>query len=148
MIKITLWKDKIFWMALLSVVPFYLFLVSFAKIPVNFKPELFWSSSFLLLSFLFPFLEEIVFRGFLQEKISTSSMFKLKKLWQLSYANIFTSLIFCALHFIYHSPLWAFSVFFPSLVFGFFKERYQALYVPIILHIFYNASYFILFGID
>ncbi len=44
-----------------------------------------------------------------------------------------------------HGPLWAALVFFPSLVFGFFKDRTKHLVAPVILHVFYNAGYFWLF---
>jgi membrane protease YdiL (CAAX protease family) len=37
-------------------------------------------------------------------------------------------------------------VFFPSLVFGLFKDRTQRLLAPILLHVFYNAGYFWLFA--
>ena len=30
----------------------------------------------------------------------------------------------------------------PSLLFGYFKDRYRSLTIPIILHVFYNAGYF------
>ena len=56
------------------------------------------------------------------------------------------SLVFTGLHFIYHPPLWAASVLLPSLVFGYFKDRYRTLTTPIILHVFYNAGYFWLFA--
>ena len=62
------------------------------------------------------------------------------------HANLLTSLLFTALHFINHAPLWAAAVFFPSLVFGFFKDRTGKLAAPIILHVFYNSGYFWLFG--
>ena len=60
--------------------------------------------------------------------------------------GVLTSLLFTALHFINHAPLWAAAVFFPSLVFGFFKDRTGKLAAPIILHVFYNSGYFWLFG--
>jgi len=36
-------------------------------------------------------------------------------------------------------------VFFPSLVFGYFKDRTGRLTAPILLHIFYNAGFLWLF---
>ena len=66
----------------------------------------------------------------------------------LSKANVLTSLLFTALHFFSHSPLWAAAVFLPSLVFGHFRERHNSLVSPIILHAFYNGLYFSLFGIQ
>ena len=64
----------------------------------------------------------------------------------VTHANLITSLVFTGLHFIYHPPLWAASVLLPSLVFGYFKDRYRTLTTPIILHVFYNAGYFWLFA--
>jgi hypothetical protein len=63
----------------------------------------------------------------------------------LTHANLLTSLVFTALHFIAHPPLWAAAVFLPSLLFGFFKDRSGTLAAPILLHVFYNSGYFWLF---
>ena len=68
------------------------------------------------------------------------------RLGPLSHANILTSVLFTALHFINHPPLWAAAVLFPSLVFGLFKDRSGGLAAPIILHVFYNSGYFWLFA--
>ncbi|MGB5306133.1 MAG: JDVT-CTERM system glutamic-type intramembrane protease [Gammaproteobacteria bacterium] len=98
---------------------------------------------YLLPALLYPVLEEIVFRGLLQdfvrERISASAF------GPLSVANLLTSICFTALHFIYHPPLWAALVLFPSLVFGFFKDRTGHLTAPIVLHVFYNAGFLWLF---
>jgi hypothetical protein len=49
-----------------------------------------------------------------------------------------------------HPPLAAISVMIPSLIFGHFRDRYNAapyqhLAAPIGLHIWYNSGYFLLF---
>ena len=87
-----------------------------------------------------PVLEELVFRGLLQGWL-------IKQPWAggqvlgISFANIMTSLLFASLHFIYHEPLMAIAIFFPSLVFGYFRDRYEGWLVPSIgLHCFYNLS--------
>ena len=100
--------------------------------------------AFLLPVLVYPVLEEIVFRGLLQELLHeyVSDRF----LGPLSIANLLTSLVFTGLHFVYHPPLWAALVFFPSLVFGFFKDRTQSLAAPIVLHVFYNAGFLWLFA--
>jgi len=92
---------------------------------------------------VFPVLEEIVFRGLVQE-LAHDYVSK-KFLGPITIANLLTSTLFTALHFVNHSPLWAALVFFPSLVFGFFKERTRGLAAPIILHVFYNAGFLWLF---
>jgi len=102
---------------------------------------------FINLVLLQPTLEELVFRGLIQGWL-------IKQLWAggqilgISFANMMTSLLFTALHFIYHEPLMAIAVFVPSLVFGYFRDRYDGWLVPCIgLHCFYNAGYFLIFGI-
>ena len=98
---------------------------------------------YLLGALLYPVLEEIVFRGLLQEFVR--ERISDKSFGPLSIANLLTSLCFTALHFIYHPPLWAALVLFPSLVFGFFKDRTGQLTAPIVLHVFYNAGFLWLF---
>ena len=61
-------------------------------------------------------------------------------------ANLLTSLVFAGMHFFYHLPLWAAAVFIPSLVFGYFKDKYLSLGPPILLHVYYNSGYYWLFG--
>lgn len=99
---------------------------------------------FLMPALVYPVLEEIAFRGLLQEvvreRLSRGSF------GPLSHANLLTSLVFTALHFIYHPPVWALLVLFPSLVFGFFKDRTQSLTAPVILHVFYNSGFLWLFS--
>ncbi|MEJ2060231.1 MAG: JDVT-CTERM system glutamic-type intramembrane protease [Gammaproteobacteria bacterium] len=95
----------------------------------------------LKLVLFFPLAEEIVFRGLIQDFLHTH----LKHQWgYLSAANLLTSLLFAALHLINHAPAWALLVIFPSLVFGYFRERHETLLTPVGLHIFYNAGYFLL----
>ena len=99
----------------------------------------------MLPALLYPVVEEIIFRGLVQEFIHDHLSHK--SLGPLTLANLLTSLLFTGLHFFFHAPLWAALVFFPSLVFGFFKDRTQRLLAPIILHVFYNAGYFWLFTV-
>jgi uncharacterized protein len=92
---------------------------------------------------LYPILEELAFRGWLQETLLTKGFQKQK--FGFSQANLFTSILFVSLHFFNHSLLWATAVFFPSLVFGFFRDRHNSVLPSILLHIYYNAGYFLLF---
>ncbi len=97
---------------------------------------------FLKLVLVIPILEELVFRGLVQEYIGQHTQTR----WGLlSVANLITSLLFTAMHFLFHAPLWAVAVIFPSLLFGYFRERHASLVTPIILHVFYNLGYFLLF---
>jgi len=98
---------------------------------------------FLSLVVLYPVIEEIIFRGLIQEL--AHDYISRQSLGPISIANLLTSFLFTGLHFIHHAPLWAALVFFPSLVFGFFKDRTRQLTAPIFLHIFYNAGFIWLF---
>jgi membrane protease YdiL (CAAX protease family) len=112
-------------------------------------PDLAWPAhapgNFLKLALVFPVVEELAFRGFLQGALYKTAWGKRIRLG-LSEANMLTSLIFALAHLFSHSPLWAGLTIAPSLVFGFFRDRYDGVMSPIILHIFYNTGYFWLFG--
>ena len=113
------------------------------------SPDLGWPArapgQFLLLCVVYPVLEELAFRGFLQGFFRQKA-WGLRSAGGMSAANLLTSLVFAALHFLRHAPLWAGLTFFPSLVFGFFRDRSGSVVPPIVLHVFYNAGYFWLFG--
>jgi membrane protease YdiL (CAAX protease family) len=104
-------------------------------------PDLPWYQLFLVLLIL-PVLEEIVFRGLLLEVLA--KRFR-QRFAQLTLANLLTSLVFVALHLIHSASGWALLVFFPSLVFGYLKERHASLISPILTHIFYNLGFYWLF---
>ncbi len=100
--------------------------------------------AYLLPVLLYPVLEEIVFRGLIQELVH--DYLSARVFGPLSAANLITSALFAGMHLFTQPPLWASLVFFPSLVFGFFKDRYHSLTTPILLHVFYNAGYLLLFA--
>jgi len=100
---------------------------------------------FLQLALLYPIVEELVFRGLLQEKLWQTRLSRLS-IYCISMPNIVTSIIFTGFHFIAHPPTWAVVVIVPSIVFGFFRDRYQHVIPAVILHGFYNSGYFLLFG--
>ena len=93
---------------------------------------------------VYPVLEEIVFRGGLQTAFH--KVFQSPPLGPVSLANLGTSIVFTVVHFVYHAPLWAVSIFIPSLIFGYLKDRYHSLRSPIAVHIFYNLGYYWLFS--
>lgn len=95
----------------------------------------------LWLGFALPALEELAFRGGVQDALGRLTG---RRLGPLSLANLGTSVLFAALHLVAHPPLWAAAVFFPSLVFGWSRERCACLAAPIALHAFYNSGYFLL----
>jgi len=137
------WKDPLFFAAIGVALLYWVALYMLTQ-PL---PDLSWPLReplrFIYPALLYPVIEELIFRGYIQDlahrRLAT---------WQLgplSHANILTSLLFTALHFINHPPLWAAAVFIPSLLFGFFKDRSGHLGAPIVLHVFYNSGYFWLF---
>ena len=99
--------------------------------------------TFLILAVTYPILEEIVFRGLIQDALK--NLLPAKHLGPLSLPNLATSLLFGGLHALLRSGITGIMVFWPSLIFGYFKERSGGLGVPIGLHIFYNSGFFLLF---
>ena len=100
---------------------------------------------FALLAIVYPVLEEIVFRGGLQAFLLKVPQGQLR--WRgVTAANAATSVVFSAAHLFAHAPLWAAAMFFPSLVFGYFRDRDASLAIPITLHIYYNVGYFLVFA--
>ena len=100
---------------------------------------------FLMATLVYPVLEELAFRGFVQGALRRTR-WGVRSVAGVSGANLATSVAFAALHFLRHPPLWAGLTFFPSLVFGYFRDRSGGVALPIVLHVFYNAGYFWLFG--
>ena len=111
--------------------------------------DLYWLlgdlESFFFLVFLYPVVEELTFRGVIQEYIAKKTVCQ-NLFLHLSVANLLTSLLFVLMHFVHHKPVWALMVFFPSLLFGYFKERFKMVIPSIILHMFYNFTFFSLAG--
>lgn len=99
-------------------------------------------SGWLLLRFILvqPIVEEIVFRGmmlgWLQGKLP-------QRYGPITLANLLTAMAFSAAHLFSHPPLWALSVLVPGLIFGYFRERFDALWPAIVLHVWYNAGFFL-----
>jgi membrane protease YdiL (CAAX protease family) len=139
-----LWRDTLFWLAVMAGPLCWLLLYLLLR-PAT--PQWTWPlaapADYLLPVLFYPVLEEIVFRGLLQEL--AQEYISRRTLGPISLANLLTSLVFTGFHFLNHAPLWAALVFFPSLVFGFFKDRHGTLTAPILLHAFYNAGFLLIF---
>jgi uncharacterized protein len=135
--------DRRLWAAFIAA-PIYWTVVACRQMPAL---ELHWPwhspLAFLLIVLVYPVLEEIVFRGLIQEFIQRLLPFPF--LGPVSMPNAITSILFAGLHILISTTLAGAWVFFPSLVFGYFKDRYLKLTAPILLHIFYNGGYFMLF---
>ena len=88
-----------------------------------------------------PLLEEVLFRGIIQGQFAKSEWGKRSWL-SISSANAVTPVFFVAMHMINSSPLFALTVFAPSLVFGYFRDRCNSVYPCIVIHSAYNAMVF------
>jgi hypothetical protein len=97
----------------------------------------------LSLVLLQPVLEELLFRGVVQGQFLLRTWGGEKR-WGMTQANLLTSVLFMLAHAIYHPPLWAVAVFVPSLVFGYFRDRYGNITPSLALHVYYNMGYFLL----
>lgn len=98
----------------------------------------------MLLSLLLwqPVVEELLFRGLLQEHLSRRLPGAIV-VAGLSRSNLLTSLLFAAAHLLLHAPAWAAAVLVPSLVYGYFRDRYGSVLPALLLHVTYNACYFL-----
>jgi len=114
--------------------------------PVKMRPDwpLIQPVLFLLLVLISPVLEELVFRGLLQGWLC-QFQFGVRRFGFVSFANISTSILFSLLHLISHPWFWAVAVFIPSIIYGYFRDKYQSVIPAIILHVFYNSAYFYLY---
>ena len=86
----------------------------------------------------FPIIEEILFRGILQGQLRKTTWGSRSWL-NISAANGVTSILFAGIHMINNSPIFALTVFAPSLLFGYFRDRCNSVYPPILLHSAFNA---------
>jgi uncharacterized protein len=86
-------------------------------------------------------IEEAAFRWGLQNMLS--GIFRGRMvIGPLSLANLTASLAFSGLHFVHQPPLWAASVFIPSLIFGWVWDRHRSLLACSAVHFFYNLLFF------
>jgi len=93
----------------------------------------------------YPVIEELAFRGVIQGWLlrRTDSA---KIAGKLSWANGITSLLFVAVHFVHHTPVWAAAVWIPSLMFGYVREYSGSVVPAVILHGMYNLFFYALLG--
>ncbi len=138
----TIISDKFFWAAFLAGLFFWAGYD--VLVPLTDSALSRFTLKQIVLSVLaYPLLEEAAFRGWLQGKLLTVDRFK-KKWMMISAANVITSLAFVAIHLFYHNWYWAVAVFVPSLVFGFFRERYNSIIPGCVLHAWYNSGFYFL----
>jgi membrane protease YdiL (CAAX protease family) len=89
-----------------------------------------------------PLVEELLFRGLLQGFLRRTPIGR-RALAGVSAANVITSLAFVGVHFVNQPPLWALGVFFPSLLFGYFRDRTDSVWPPLVLHVTFNTAFFL-----
>ena len=140
----TFHRDRLFVAAVLAGVGFWIMLWWLLLRPIRWQQVGSWH--FLSLVVVQPCLEETVFRGLLQGRLSRWC--RMRTTWRgFTAANGVTALLFTTGHFVHHPPLWATGVIVPALVFGFFRDRYASIWPGMLLHIFYNGGYFVLTGL-
>jgi len=132
--------DPLFVIALVTGPGFWLIWFLYQNIPLNLGWPRDALLTFLLLSVIYPVLEEIVFRGALQGWLR--GWREMANSWRgLTFANGLTSLVFSTLHMFQNSLSVSILVFIPSLIFGFFRDRYDRVLPSIFLHVFYNFGF-------
>lgn len=143
--KTKCYKDRVFRGAFLAapVVWLVLYLMDRPLISITW---LFEEPLLVLMLFVVrPVLEELVFRGLFQGWLIKYKRFKYEVIG-ISLANIVVSILFALFHFMSHSLFMAMLVFIPSVVFGYFRDRFHGRLMPSIsLHCFYNIGYFLMY---
>lgn len=111
---------------------------------LDFSPQ-----TVLIQTFLIAFPEEFFFRGYLQTLISKASKKFDRKIhlfgsrrFAISWAIPVTSFLFAASHSLITFRWWHFAIFFPSLVFGWLREKTNGLVAPILFHALSNLLVF------
>ena len=95
---------------------------------------------------IFPVLEEIVFRGLIQDYLSNKT-----KSWDsflgITWANWLTTLLFCATHLVTRSLLVASLVIVPSLLLGALRDRGFSIKALAAIHVYWNGGVYLLIGL-
>jgi uncharacterized protein len=136
-------SDVHFWLASLAAVLFWLALSWLMPEGAGKPGPTRGLAALFSLVLLQPLVEELLFRGLLQGKLAARPWGR-RQVGGFTLANLLASLLFTALHFAGHPPLWAAGVLLPSLLYGYFRDRHDSVYPAIALHVFYNAGYFLL----
>jgi len=137
------YSDKQWWAAIVAAPVVWSALLVFS--PPHTTYPLPGLMTILMLVLVRPILEEIVFRGLFQGWLLRFIRAQ-TALHGFSCANLATSLLFASLHLYAHPPFMAALVLIPSLVFGYFRDRFNGqLAAPIILHCFYNGGYYLIY---
>ena len=91
-------------------------------------------------------LEEIVFRGLIQNYLSNKT-----KGWDsflgITWANWLTTLLFCVTHLVTRSLLVASLVIVPSLLLGALRDRGFSIKALAAIHVYWNGGVYLLIGL-
>jgi membrane protease YdiL (CAAX protease family) len=137
-------KDMKYWSLVLLVVPIICILIFVFSYDVSVGQIFYSPFDFFYLIVLLPCIEEFAFRGWIQGLLLKHSLGR-ENVFMISYANLATSGLFGLAHLVHQSGFWSILVFFPSLAFGFLRDKFGAIRPSIELHIFYNFVYFLIF---
>lgn len=134
-------RDRCFWFAL-ALGPAGAWLVSSVmRHPATLGADLWDPSRLTWFIVLYPMAEEWLFRGLIQRGLYASVTGKRQK-WGLSAANGITTALFVSAHLITLDMNLALLVAAPSLLFGWFRDRYGSILPGFVLHSSYNLFYF------
>lgn len=132
--------------AAFGIAPFFWLLLLWFGVPVS---DPLWPLAqpvrFLMPALIYPVLEEMTFRGLLQPMLFQRPWGSVCH-WGLSTANLACTVLFATSHLVWHSGLQALGVVIPSLIFGYFRDRYGRISPSVALHVFYNSGFVWLFA--
>lgn len=114
------------------------------------RPDPAWTffsdpAGFLGLAVAWPLVEEVVFRGVIQPALARRPG-GAREAWGVTTANAATSVLSAVAHLLTYAPTWAAAVVAPSLVFGYFRDRYDSIAPGAALHVFYSCGWVLTFG--
>lgn len=87
-----------------------------------------------------PFLEELVFRGWMQGRWPQRWQPGAQRGWPVSGANLATTGVFVLAHLVHQPWGWALAVAAPSLVLGHLRERLHSVWPAMLVHMVYNLG--------
>ena len=95
---------------------------------------------------IFPVLEEIVFRGLIQDYLS-NKITDWDSFLGITWANWLTTLLFCVTHLVTRSMLVASLVIVPSLLLGALRDRGFSIKALAAIHLYWNGGVYLLIGL-
>ena len=105
-----------------------------------------WPLRAVAIVLIFPVLEEIVFRGLIQDYISIK-LSTWDEYLGITSANWLTTLLFCLTHLVTRSLIVALLVIVPSLVLGSLRDKGFSIKALAAIHVYWNGGGYLLVGI-